>query len=102
MKSKKRKYNPKNLTRRSVLSGITAAAAAPAVLKFTRAYAANPTIKIGHVSPRTGPLAGFAEADEHVLADIQKLFSAGLPFRPKKYGCQGQSVVMHGNSLTSA
>ena len=88
MKSKKRKYNPKNLTRRSVLSGITAAAAAPAVLKFTRAYAANPTIKIGHVSPRTGPLAGFAEADEHVLENIQKLFSAGLQNNGKNYSVE--------------
>ena len=88
MKSKKRKNNPKNLTRRSVLSGITAAVAAPAVLKFTRAYAANPTIKIGHVSPRTGPLAGFAEADEHVLADIQKLFSAGLQNNGKSYSVE--------------
>jgi len=88
MKSKKRKYNPKNLTRRSVLSGITAAVAAPTVLKFTRAYAANPTIKIGHVSPRTGPLAGFAEADEHVLENIQKLFSAGLQNNGKNYSVE--------------
>ena len=88
MKSKKRKNDPKNLTRRSVLSGITAAAAAPAVLKFTRAYAANPTIKIGHVSPRTGPLAGFAEADEHVLENIQKLFSAGLQNNGKNYSVE--------------
>ena len=88
MKSKKRKNNPKNLTRRSVLSGITAAVAAPAVLKFTRAYAANPTIKIGHVSPRTGPLAGFAEADEHVLENIQKLFSAGLQNNGKNYSVE--------------
>ena len=88
MKSKKRKNNPKNLTRRSVLSGITAVAAAPAVLKFTRAYAANPTIKIGHVSPRTGPLAGFAEADEHVLENIQKLFSAGLQNNGKNYSVE--------------
>ena len=88
MKSKKRKGVLRKLTRRSVLSGITAAVAAPAVLKFTRAYAANPTIKIGHVSPRTGPLAGFAEADEHVLADIQKLFSAGLQNNGKSYSVE--------------
>ena len=88
MKSKKRKGVLRKLTRRSVLSGITAAVAAPAVLKFTRAYAANPTIKIGHVSPRTGPLAGFAEADEHVLENIQKLFSAGLQNNGKNYSVE--------------
>ena len=88
MKSKKRKGSLRKLTRRAVLSGITAAVAAPAVLKFTRAYAANPTIKIGHVSPRTGPLAGFAEADEHVLENIQKLFSAGLQNNGKNYSVE--------------
>ena len=65
-------------SRRSVLMGGTAALAAPAILKSTRAYAANPTLRVGHVSPRTGPLAGFAEADEFVLGTIQEVFSAGL------------------------
>jgi len=40
-------------TRRQVLKALTAATAAPAILTSTRAYAANPTIRIGHVSPRT-------------------------------------------------
>lgn len=72
------KHQPKGISRRNVLAAGTAALAAPAILSFTRAYAADPMIKIGHVSPRTGPLAGFAEADEYVLGAIQELFSAGL------------------------
>lgn len=42
------------------------------------AYAANPKIRVGHVSPRTGPLAGFAEADEYVLKGIEAAFAAGV------------------------
>ncbi len=65
-------------TRRGLLIGGTAALAAPAILRGTRAYAANPTLRIGHVSPRTGPLAGFAEADDYVLEAIGRTFAAGL------------------------
>ena len=61
-------------TRRTVLGGL----AAPAILTSTRAYAANPKIRVGHVSPRTGPLAGFAEADEYVLKGIEAAFAAGV------------------------
>ena len=72
-------------TRRQVLGGLAATAAAPAILSATRAYAANPTIRIGHVSPRTGPLAGFAEADEFVLKGIEAAFSGGIENNGKTY-----------------
>ncbi|MEM8732313.1 MAG: ABC transporter substrate-binding protein [Pseudomonadota bacterium] len=68
----------KTPTRRMFLSTAAASLAAPAVLTGTRAYAANPTLRIGHVSPRTGPLAAFAEADSYVLDGIQKAFAGGL------------------------
>lgn len=67
-----------SLSRRAFVAGGAAVLAAPAILRHTRAYAANPVLKVGHVSPRTGPLAGFAEADDYTLAAIQKMFSAGL------------------------
>jgi len=54
------------LSRRRFLASTTAAVAAPAILTSTRAYAQNPTIRVGHVSPKTGPLAGFTEADDFV------------------------------------
>ncbi len=75
----------KPVSRRRFLAGAAATLAAPAVLTHTRAYAADPVIKIGHVSPRTGPLAGFAEADEHVLAEITKIFNAGIENNGRKY-----------------
>ena len=66
------------LNRRLFLAGSSALLAAPAILRSTRAYAQTPTLKVGHVSPRTGPLAGFAEADTYVLDAISQRFSAGI------------------------
>ena len=74
-----------NTTRRTVMAGLAASVAAPAILSTTRAYAANPTIKVGHISPRTGPLAGFAEADEFVLNGIQAALSGGVENNGKTY-----------------
>ena len=75
-------------TRRQILGGMAAAVAAPSVLTSGRAYAANPTIRVGHVSPRTGPLAGFAEADEFVLQGIEDAFAAGIENNGKSYGVE--------------
>ena len=75
-------------TRRQVLRGLATTVAAPALVTSTRAYAANPTIRVGHVSPRTGPLAGFAEADEHVLTGIDAAFADGVSNNGKSYGVE--------------
>ncbi|MEC8015665.1 MAG: ABC transporter substrate-binding protein, partial [Pseudomonadota bacterium] len=56
--------------------------------KSTRAYAATPTLRIGHVSPRTGPLAGFAEADDYVLKGIEQAFAAGLENNGKSWNVE--------------
>ncbi len=78
----------KNPNRRGFLLGATATLAAPAILRSGRAYAANPVLKVGHVSPRTGPLAGFAEADEYVLGAIQEAFNAGLENNGKSWSVE--------------
>jgi len=75
-------------TRRTVLKTLAATAAAPAILKYTRAYAADPVIRIGHVSPRTGPLAAFAEADDHVLEGIKAAFAGGIENNGKRYSVE--------------
>ena len=74
-----------SISRRQFLQGTAAIVAAPAILKYSNAYADNPVIKIGHVSPRTGPLAGFAEADDFVLAAISKAFAGGVENNGKTY-----------------
>lgn len=66
------------MNRRRFLAGASALLAAPAILRATRAYAQMPTLKVGHVSPRTGPLAGFAEADEYILKAVAEKFAAGI------------------------
>jgi branched-chain amino acid transport system substrate-binding protein len=65
-------------TRRLFLTGASAALAAPAILRATRAYAATPVLKVGHVSPRTGPLAGFAEADDYILKAVAERLGQGI------------------------
>ncbi|MGI9425695.1 MAG: ABC transporter substrate-binding protein [Hyphomicrobiaceae bacterium] len=73
------------LSRRTFLASGAIAVTAPAILRVTRAYAANPVLKVGHVSPRTGPLAGFAEADDYVLKAVQKMFDAGIENNGKRW-----------------
>ena len=80
-----KKTDTPKISRRKFIAGGAAVVAAPAILTSTRAYAANPTLKIGHVSPRTGPLAGFAEADDYVLEAIAKQFTAGLANNGKNW-----------------
>ena len=46
------------ISRRTLVKAGLGAVAAPAVLRVLPAKAQSNVIKIGHVSPRTGPLAG--------------------------------------------
>ena len=75
-------------TRRGFLTTSAAALAAPAILHGTRAYAQNKTLKIGFVSPKTGPLAGFAEADDYVLEGIRNTFAGGLENNGSSWGVE--------------
>ena len=43
------------------------------------------TIKIGYVTPSTGPLAAFATADEYLFAGIKDFFKDGLRIGGKSY-----------------
>jgi branched-chain amino acid transport system substrate-binding protein len=46
------------------------------------------TLKIGFVSPRTGPAAGFGEPDGYVLGLAREAFKNGLSINDKKYDIQ--------------
>ena len=74
-----------SLKRRHFLNAGTAILAAPAILRVTRAYAQTPVLKVGHVSPRTGPLAGFAEADDYILQAISERFAQGIENNGKSW-----------------
>jgi len=56
----------------------TAIAAAPPLLTTRMRAATGRTIKIGLPSPRTGPLAAFAEPEEFVMAGIRKYLEKGV------------------------
>ena len=71
----------RRLSRRSVLQSTAAAATAMATTAgWTRHLfaASTKTIKLGMVTPRTGPLASFAEADGFVVEAMGKAFANGI------------------------
>jgi len=53
-------------------------------LPVRRAFADAKTLKIGFVSPQTGPLAPFGEADKFTVEQMNKLFAAGIDLHGKK------------------
>ncbi|MFO1057077.1 MAG: ABC transporter substrate-binding protein [Dongiaceae bacterium] len=66
-------------------AGIGGAALAGAAGFPRPALAASPSIKLGYVSPRTGPLAPFAEADDFVIGGVREALKAGLQVGGKSY-----------------
>jgi branched-chain amino acid transport system substrate-binding protein len=75
----------RTISRRTVVKAGLSAVAAPAVLRVLPAEAQSAVIKIGHVSPKTGPLAGFGEADAFILAQVRDILSKGLVNNGKTY-----------------
>src|SRR2546428_8268767 len=68
---------PRTGTRRRFIEGGAAAVAGLGALRAGPARAAEREIKIGYVSPRTGPLAGFGEADQFILPGPEQAFKDG-------------------------
>jgi len=64
----------------TALSGAAALTMAPAVLG-----AQGRAIKIGLVTPTTGPLAAFAEADAFVLGQFKKTVAGGIKIGAQTY-----------------
>lgn len=71
--------------RRHLMQGAAATAALLAAPRF--AFAAD-TIKIGYVSPQTGPLAPFGEADKWVIDQMKTAFKDGIVIGGKKHEVQ--------------
>ena len=68
--------------------GQTAAVAAAATLGTPRAFGADNTIRIGYISPRTGPFAPFSEADEFIIGQVKKSLAGGLSIGGKRYSVE--------------
>src|SRR5450755_3137351 len=75
----------KTISRRTLVKTGIGALAAPAVLRVLPAQAQSQVIKIGHVSPKTGPLAGFGEADNFILGQVRGILAKGLANSGKTY-----------------
>src|SRR3984885_14693361 len=67
------------VTRRKFVKASAATSAALAAGSvFAPAVQAAKTLKIGYVSPQTGPLAAFAEADKFVISNFLEAVKAGV------------------------
>src|SRR5499426_3190763 len=73
------------ISRRTLVRAGLGVIAAPAVLRVIPANAQSRVIKIGHVSPKTGPHAGFGEADSFILEQVRGILSKGLVNNGKTY-----------------
>jgi branched-chain amino acid transport system substrate-binding protein len=60
------------------------------------------TIKIGYVTPQTGPLASFGESDAFVLGGLRDLFKDGLMVQGKSYKIEIIDRDSESNSNTAA
>ncbi|MFC4666959.1 ABC transporter substrate-binding protein [Seohaeicola nanhaiensis] len=78
------RYSKSLWTRRRVLGTGAAALAAPAIAP-RRAWAAADEIRIGWVSPTTGPIAGFGSADDYVLGQLAPVLKEGIDVGGKHY-----------------
>jgi branched-chain amino acid transport system substrate-binding protein len=71
-------------TRRTIVKSMLAATAMSSI---PMAWAAD-VVKIGYVSPQTGPLAPFGEADKWVIEQMKAAFKDGITIAGKKHEVQ--------------
>jgi branched-chain amino acid transport system substrate-binding protein len=88
------------LLRRTVAGG--AALGLAPYIATSSAFAAGRTIKIGYVTPRTGPLAGFGAADTFVIGQMKKVFAKGLKIKGSTFPVQILSADTQSNSNRAA
>ena len=86
------KKNPPggHLTRRDVVksAGLGVVALASPLALTRPARAADASLKIGFISPRTGPLASFGEGDPFILGLVRKALSQGIVVGGKTYAIE--------------
>ncbi|PDT06972.1 ABC transporter substrate-binding protein [Rhizobium sp. M1] len=72
------KFNAALLSRRSFIASAAAGGAALALSGRAAFAQSGDTLKVGFISPRTGPLGGFGETDGYVLDLARKALANGL------------------------
>ena len=74
------------LDRRALVKGALASGAGlAATAVFAPPVRAAKTLKLGYVSPQTGPLAAFAEADNFVISNFTNTMRGGLKIGNDSY-----------------
>ncbi|MCK5749592.1 MAG: ABC transporter substrate-binding protein, partial [Oricola sp.] len=73
-------------SRRTVLKGLGVGVASLAMPNIARAQAG--TIKIGYVTPATGPMALFGETDGYTVEKINALLADGLEVNGERYNVE--------------
>src|SRR2546430_17566558 len=71
--------------RRDVLSGAGAIAALSLSTLPMPAVAQQRALKLGYISPKSGPLALFGQADEFVLRSVTEAIGGSMTIRGKSY-----------------
>lgn len=76
------RYSKSLWSRRRILGTAAAALAAP-VIAPRRAWASTDEIRVGWVSPTTGPIAAFGAADDFVLGQLESVLAKGVEINGK-------------------
>lgn len=80
---------PATISRRGLIAaagaGSLALGAGPL---WAQAAGAAPVLKVGFISPRTGPLGALGETDTFILAQVRKTLAAGLTIGGVKYAVE--------------
>ena len=84
LKSRDSVFNRRTFLKVSAATG-AALAAGPV---FAPAVRAATSIKLGYVSPQTGPLAAFAEADKFIISNFQNAVKGGLKVGNANYAVE--------------
>jgi len=75
-------------SRRSFIIGTGGAALAAATPSLWVGADAAEVLKVGFVSPRSGPLAGFGECDPYIISVARKALAGGLVCGGKRYAVE--------------
>ena len=96
--------NTRGLTRRKLLEVVGTGAVAGAVSSIlpAPAIASAPTLRIGYISPQTGALAPFAEADPFMLGKVREVLKDGLKVNGTNYKVEITAIDDQSNSDRSA
>lgn len=81
------RQNPSHLRQRRQVLRAAGAVALGGMAPMALAQSGK-TIRIGYVSPQTGPLAGFGEVDQFVLGSMRALFKSGITLGGKVHPVQ--------------